>query len=149
MSWKCPVCGNAENLDESLRCVCDHEIQTDEIEKYRVEPGIIEEYSEENKLGAGSKRFNTIIRLLQVISLLACAAFAVFAQVRFVAITTPTCLTLFMVFVIIETVVKKQVSIKYHVIKKSEVPSAYNFFLFMFSVMAATFFGKLIYVLLK
>lgn len=149
MSWKCPVCGNPENLDETLRCICDHEIEADEIENYRVESGIIEEYSEDNKLGEGSKEFNTRIRLLQALSLVACAAFAVFAQERFVAITTPICLTLFAVLVIVETVVKKQVSIKYHVIKKSEVPSAYNFFLFMFAVMAVAFFGKLVYVLLK
>ncbi len=25
MTWKCPVCGNPENLDDSLRCTCGHE----------------------------------------------------------------------------------------------------------------------------
>src|SRR6185369_7890718 len=41
MNWKCPVCGNPENLDESLRCTCDHEIKADEIERFRVEPDVI------------------------------------------------------------------------------------------------------------
>lgn len=149
MSWKCPVCGNPENLDESLRCVCDHEIKPDEIEKYRVEPGVIEIYSEENKLGEGTRGFNFKIRSLQILSLVAFAAFGCFAKERIAAIATPLCLTIFMAFEITETVVKKQVSVKYYVIKKSEVPSAYNFFLFMFAVMAVAFLGKLLYALLK
>jgi len=27
MNWKCPVCGNAETLEDSLRCLCGHEIE--------------------------------------------------------------------------------------------------------------------------
>lgn len=36
MAWKCPVCGNAENLDDALRCSCEHEMAEADLEKLRV-----------------------------------------------------------------------------------------------------------------
>jgi len=38
MTWKCPVCGNPENIDDSLRCLCGHEIDEACLEKLRARP---------------------------------------------------------------------------------------------------------------
>jgi len=75
MRWKCPVCGNSENLDESLRSICDHEIQSDEIEKYRVEPDVDESYGKGNRddswktrpVSNSMKKIKATFTVLQVI----------------------------------------------------------------------------------
>lgn len=45
MSWKCPACGNSDNLDESLRCICGYEVKTGEPKINTVKPEKIEIHS--------------------------------------------------------------------------------------------------------
>lgn len=38
MPWKCPACGNPENLDDALRCSCEHEIAEADLDRLRLRP---------------------------------------------------------------------------------------------------------------
>jgi len=146
MNWKCPVCGFAENLTESLRCVCDHEINESEIEHLKVPPPEIHIYSSEIKYGAASRKFHLWIRSLQAISFAAIVIIIIFASERVLALTAPFSLSVIMILIIIETIVKKQISIRYYIVKRQEMPSMYNTFLFLEIIMGLSFFGKFIYV---
>jgi Zn-dependent protease len=44
MPWKCPACGNPENLDDSLRCSCEHEIAETDLARLRVRPDATENW---------------------------------------------------------------------------------------------------------
>ncbi len=44
MTWKCPLCGNPENLDDSLRCSCGHELEETDSKKSAGRPAGVEQW---------------------------------------------------------------------------------------------------------
>ncbi len=44
MTWKCPACGNPENLDDALRCSCGHEIAESNLQTFSVRPDGAEQW---------------------------------------------------------------------------------------------------------
>lgn len=44
MTWKCPVCGNPENLDDALRCPCGHEREETHVRKPILQRGGAEQW---------------------------------------------------------------------------------------------------------
>lgn len=149
MNWKCPVCGSTENLTESLRCVCDHEINENELEHLTLPPPEVHIYSSENKYGNASRQFHLWISTLQALSFAAVVLIIIFASEKALAVAAPFVFGVIMILITTETIVKKQINIRYYVVRRQEIPSMYNTFLLLEIVMGIAFFGKFVYAILK
>ena len=44
MAWYCPACGNNENLDHLLRCICGHERKETDLQKFSRMPDVSEQW---------------------------------------------------------------------------------------------------------
>ena len=146
MNWKCPQCGEIENTDDQMHCTCGYEISDAQLALAKVEASrVLAAGADQSKEETEPDGFTYVVRTCEFAALVVSIYFNYYAEVKFRPVLTSLSLFIFMALVITDSMHRKQISMKHHVVRKKDIPSLYNFFILLYFLMTLTILIKLIF----
>ncbi|HBG05400.1 MAG: hypothetical protein A2075_06440 [Geobacteraceae bacterium GWC2_58_44] len=146
MNWKCPQCGEFENTGDQMHCACGYEISDVQLALAKEEASrVLAAGTDQSKEEKEPDGFTYVVRTCEFAALILSIYFNYYAELKYRSILTSLSLFIFMALVITDSMHRKQISMKYHVVRKQDIPSMYNFFILLYFFMTLAILIKLIF----